>query len=246
MTKSEREMMLRMEVERTWQQKQSDAEEKQKREATKEERARKEKEQVEKALKERGLPQAPRAKKGAESKEAEPTAGGSAEKKKGTKPKASTSGSSVASTGQGAGAATSEPVTWKSSAETMNYLNQLHEQLYPSPKAREQKDQIQRLFKGFHAREKIRKNSYLMNQVLTNQQVGYSRKKRRLHEQRLAEDHSKLSDLDKLGIAAEDEDAYDSEADREAERLEQSLLREKASQVQWKKEHRKATEERDH
>ncbi len=62
----------------------------------------------------------------------------------------------------------------------------------------------------------------------------------------MAEDHSQLSSLDLLGIEAEDDDAYDSQADDESDRLEQSLARGKASQVRWKKEHRQVTEARDH
>ncbi len=64
----------------------------------------------------------------------------------------------------------------------------------------------------------------------------------RLREQRLVEDQSSLSEYEKLAEEALDEDRYDSEADEESDRLEQSLKREKALQVRRKKEHREATE----
>ncbi len=170
---------------------------------------------------------------GAESKVAEPASGGTAERK-GAKPKlaapTSVSGSSVASTSKGPGPGKTVPMKWKSSRDTMEYLMTVHEQLYPSPKARDLKEQLQALNKGFHTREKIRKGSYLQKRELTKTQLGYSRKKKKLHEQRLAEDHSQLSAMDQLTMEADDDDAYDSEADDESDQIEQALEREKASQ----------------
>ncbi len=250
LTAREREETLRYEKKGEEAQKQVDADAKQKRDTLRKEKEWKEKERVAKELEEKGLQREPRSKKGVESRVTEP-ASGSLTVKKGAKPKpaapASTSGSSaVESTSKGTGAAKSASITWKSGRETMNYLLQLHATLYPSPKARDQKERIQALNRGFQAREKIRRNSYLQKQELTIKQHGYSRKKRKLHQQRMAEDHSQLSSLDLLGIQAEDEDAFDSEADEESDRLEQSLLKERDSQIRWKKEHQQAMEEWDH
>ncbi len=49
--------------------------------------------------------------------------------------------------------------------------------------------------------------------------------------------------FEKLTDEAKDEDKYDTEAEEELDRLEQGLEREKATQVRWKKEHRRVTEE---
>ncbi len=61
----------------------------------------------------------------------------------------------------------------------------------------------------------------------------------------MAEDQSGLSDLEKLQTAAADEDVYDTDAEQEADRLEQSLLRERKSQVEQKKKHRLEMEKRE-
>ncbi len=108
--------------------------------------------------------------------------------RKPTRPKsmapASTSGSSAAgSVTKGKGGAKGAPISWKPGRETLNYLTELHNTLYPSPKAREQAERIQAMHKGFLARERIRKNSYLTGPELTNKQLGYSHKKRKLHQQ---------------------------------------------------------------
>ncbi len=66
-----------------------------------------------------------------------------------------------------------------------------------------------------------------------------------LHEQRLSEDQSSLSEFEKLGEQAKDDDLYDTEADDESDRLEESIVREKSSQIKWKAEHRAATEARE-
>ncbi len=50
-----------------------------------------------------------------------------------------------------------------------------------------------------------------------------------LHEQRLVEDQSGLSEYEKLAVQADDDDRYDSEADEESDRLEASLEREKVT-----------------
>ncbi len=188
-----------------------------------------------------------KSKKGAESKRAEPASGGTAEKKVAKlklAASASVSGSSRASTSKGPGPGMAE-TKWKSSQDMMEYLTALHSDLYSSPKARELKERIQVLYRGFHAREKIRKTSYLQNRELVKNQPGYSRKKRKLHEQWLVEDQSHLSTMDNFTQEAGDEDAYDTEADDELDRLEQSLCREKASQGRWRKEHQQATEARE-
>ncbi len=116
--------------------------------------------------------------KGAESGKTEPASGGAAEKKV-AKPKlavpASVSGGSTASTSKGLGSGRAEP-KWKSSWDTMEYLTALHSELYSSPKARELKARITALYKGFHAREKIRNGSYQQGREPARNQTGYSRK----------------------------------------------------------------------
>ncbi len=101
------------------------------------------------------------------------------------------------------------------------------------------------LYKNFHAREKIRKNSYLQGRKLNQKQTGYSCKKKRLHEYQLTEDQSQWQQMEQLAAVAEDDDRYDSDADEESDKLEQSLEREKASQVRRKKERWQAMEARD-
>ncbi len=127
----------------------------------------------------------------------------------------------------------------------MEYLSALHTELYSSPKARDLKLRIQALYKGFHARERIQKNSYQQKLELVKGQTGYSRRKKRLHEQHVAENQGQLGTFEELAVEAEDADHYDSEADDESTRLEQALEREKASQGKWRKECRQATEARD-
>ncbi len=171
--------------------------------------------------------------KGAESRVAEPASRGTADKQT-AKPKttksASVSGDSAASTSKGLGPSKAEP-KWKSNWEMMAYLNALHVELYPSPKAWELKVRITSLYQSFHARERLRKNSYLQGVELQRKQQGYSRKKKWLHDQRVAEDHSQMPEFELLAMQVADEDQYDSEADEEEERLEQALEREKVSQV---------------
>ncbi len=74
-------------------------------------------------------------------------------------------------------------VKWKSCSESMEYLLAIHAGLYPSPMARELKGRIQALHRGFHTQEKLRANSYLQKRELGRNQCGFSRKKRKLHEQ---------------------------------------------------------------
>ncbi len=107
----------------------------------------------------------------------------------------------------------------------MEYLTTLHNELYPSPKARELKARIIALYKSFHAQEKIRSNSYLHGRELARNQTGYSRKKKWLHEQQLAEGQGQRTPFDQLGVQYEDDDQYDTKADEESDRLEQSLER---------------------
>ncbi len=212
-------------------------------------RDRKEKERKEKEKKEKE--QRKSLSRGAESGVTEPVSKGTVEKKvekpKPAKP-ASASGGSAASTSKGSVPATpavrTEPA-WKSSWEMMEYLNALHGQLYSSPKARELKARISELYKSFHAQERLRKNSYLQGRELTQNQISYSRKKKRLHKQWAAEDHSQLQEFEWLAIGVEDDDRYDTAADDKSNRLEQALEREKASQTRWKEEHRRAMEARE-
>ncbi len=128
---------------------------------------------------------------------AEPASGRTTEKKA-EKPKttrsASASGGSAASTSKGLGPGKAEP-KWKSNREMSAYLNALHAELYPSPKARELKVRITSLYQGFHARERIRKNSYLQGIELQRNYKGYSRKKKWLHNQQATEDHSQRRSL---------------------------------------------------
>ncbi len=241
-----RKETIRLEKIRTEQQKQADDAAKLVREAKRKDKEKKEKEKLAKELEARGLKPAPRSKKAAESKVTE-SASGSSDGKKGAKQSvmpASVSGSSSAGAG-GKGATKDAPVAWKSSREIMNYLLQLHATLYPSPKAREQRERIQALHRGFQAQERLRKNSYLQNKELMTKQLGYSRKKRKLHQQRLTEDLSQMLQMDQLRIAAEDDDMFDSEAEEEADRLELSLLNERDSQGERKTAHRQATEKRE-
>ncbi len=109
-------------------------------------------------------------------------------------------------------------------------------ELFHCPKARELKDRIILLHKGFKARERVRKRAWEHGSEVGRKQTGYSRRKMRLHDQRLVEDQSGLSEYEKLAEQAVDEDRYDSEADDESDRLEASLKREKSSQVKCKKE----------
>ncbi len=127
----------------------------------------------------------------------------------------------------------------------MEYLSTLHGELYPSPKARDLKLRIQALYKGFHTQERIRKNSYQQKQELVKGQPGYSWRKKRLHEQYVADKQDQLGAFEELAVVAEDADRYDSDADEESTRLEQALEREKASQGKQRKECRQAMEARD-
>ncbi len=241
----ERKMLQKVEQDRERLQKQSDADGKAARLAKQKAAGEAEKLRVQKELQKQGIPQAPRAKKKAaeslvtESTSPDPTT------RKPTQPRLLASGSSTGSAGKGKGGAQAAPVSWKQGRETLNYLTELHNTLYPSPKAREQSERIQAMHKGFLARERIRKNSYMGGSELTNKQFSYSHKKRKLRQQRIAEDQSGLTDLEQLQTAAADEDKYDSDAEQEADRLEKSLVKEKKSQEEWKKKHRLATEKRE-
>ncbi len=108
----------------------------------------------------------------------------------------------MASTSKGPGRTEPE---WRSSKETMEYLSALHGELYPSPIARELKLKINALYKGFHAREKIQKNSYQQNCELTRSQTGYSRRRKQLHEHHAAENQGQLGVFEELAVGAEDD-----------------------------------------
>ncbi len=201
-----------------------------------------EKERVQKQVVEAGFGLPPKVKRRAESKGAESATSGESSGKKAAKPKSAASVSSSGSSVSGSEAAMAAADTWKSSAEVTNYLQQVHVTLYPSGKARDLKERILTLGRSFHAREKLQTNSYLQKRELTSQQRGYSRKKKRLHHQRMQEDLTAISPVDLMALQAEDEDAYDMEAEKEVELVEHALLKEKESQAERKKAHRQATE----
>ncbi len=98
------------------------------------------------------------------------------------------------------------------------------------------------LGKDFTARERTRKVAISQNQEIKRTETGYSCRKWHLHERRVAEDQSGLSAFERLTQQAEDDDTYDTEADKESEKLEGTIKREKSSQTKWKAAHRKATE----
>ncbi len=74
-------------------------------------------------------------------------------------------------------------------------------------------------------------------------QPGHRKGKHR-EQQRASEYHSSMTEFDKVMLANQDADTYDSQADDESEELEHAIEKEKQSQVKWRAARQKATEAR--